>query len=248
MSHHATEKLADFIENLEFSDCNAEVIVAAKASLLDFIGVAIAGSREAQLNRLLMESLVQYDSRDDSTILGQSKKASAVHAALINATNGHSLDLDDGHRQALGHPGVCVVPAALSLGESIGSSGKQILTAIIAGYEKVQLICDPSYESKKDNIPGAEVEIILSENTSFRNKVRLPKGEPENPATIEELEEKFRSCIGYFCSEQKKRCDPLYQKFGTAQEYPNAYKVTSPRKKIFKSNNEIRHKRTKQDL
>jgi len=69
MSHHATEKLADFIENLEFSDCNAEVIAAAKASLLDFIGVAIAGSREAQLNRLLMDAMVQYDSRDDSTIL-----------------------------------------------------------------------------------------------------------------------------------------------------------------------------------
>ena len=82
-----------------------------------------------------MDALVRFDGRDDSTILGQSKKASAVHAALINATSGHSLDLDDGHRQALGHPGVCVVPAALALGESIGSSGKQILTAIIAGYE-----------------------------------------------------------------------------------------------------------------
>ncbi len=43
----------------------------------------------------------------------------------------------------------------------------------------------------KDNIRGAEVEIILSENRSFRNKVLLPRGEPENPATTEELEEKL---------------------------------------------------------
>lgn len=135
MSHHVTEKLADFIENLDYSDCTAEVITAAKASLLDFIGVAMAGFRNSQLNRLLMDSLVQFDARQDSTILGESKKASAAHAALINACSGHSLDLDDGHRQALGHPGVCVVPAALALGESTGSSGKQILTAIIAGYE-----------------------------------------------------------------------------------------------------------------
>jgi len=115
-------------------------------------------------------------------------------------------------------------------------------------FEKVQFVSDPSFESRKDNIRGAEVEIILSENRSFRNKVLLPKGEPENPATIEELEEKFRSCIGYFWSEQKKGCDPLYKKFGTAQEYPNAYKVASPRKMIFNNNNEIRHKSTKQDL
>jgi 2-methylcitrate dehydratase PrpD len=45
---------------------------------------------------------VRFDGSDECTILGQSKKASAVHAALINATSGHSLDLDDGHRQALG--------------------------------------------------------------------------------------------------------------------------------------------------
>jgi 2-methylcitrate dehydratase PrpD len=135
MSIHATEKLTGFIENIEYSHFNTEVIAAAKASLLDFIGVAIAGSHAAQLNELLMDSLVRFDGSDESTILGGSKKASAIHAALINATSGHSLDLDDGHRQALGHPGVCVVPAALALGEAIASSGQQVLTAIIAGYE-----------------------------------------------------------------------------------------------------------------
>jgi len=135
MSHNATDKLANLIEHADYSDFTAEDIAAAKASLLDFIGVAIAGFRKTQLNRLLMDAMVRSDGSDDCTILGESKKVSAVHAALINATSGHSLDLDDGHRQALGHPGVCVVPAALALGESIGSSGKQILTAIIAGYE-----------------------------------------------------------------------------------------------------------------
>ena len=135
VSDHATKKLAEFIENVQYSDFTAEVIAAAKASLLDFIGVAIAGSHAAQLNEWLMDSLVRFDGSDESTILGHRQRAPAVHAALINATSGHSLDLDDGHRQALGHPGVCVVPAALALGEATASSGQQILTAIIAGYE-----------------------------------------------------------------------------------------------------------------
>ena len=135
MSIQATEKLTEFIENLDYSDCNAEVIEAAKACLLDFIGVAMAGYRATQVNELLMDSLVKSDSSCESTILGNTRKASAAHASLINATSGHSLDLDDGHRQALGHPGVCVVPAALAIGESMGSSGRQILSAIVAGYE-----------------------------------------------------------------------------------------------------------------
>jgi 2-methylcitrate dehydratase PrpD len=71
-------------------------------------------------------------------------------------------------------------------------------------FKKIQFASDPSFESKKDNIRGAEVEIILADNKSFRNKVLLPKGEPENPATIEELEEKFKSCIGAIWSAQKK--------------------------------------------
>ena len=71
-------------------------------------------------------------------------------------------------------------------------------------FGKVQFISDPALESKKDNIRGAEVEVILTDNTAFRNKVLLPKGEPENPATTEELEEKFKDCIGNFWSEQKK--------------------------------------------
>ncbi len=48
------------------------------------------------------------------------------------------------------------------------------------------------------------MEILLNDNTSFKNKVPLPKGEPENPATAEELEEKFQNCIGTFWSKTKK--------------------------------------------
>ncbi len=46
MPDHATKKLTEFIENLKYSDFNPDVIAAAKASLLDFIGVAIAGAGE----------------------------------------------------------------------------------------------------------------------------------------------------------------------------------------------------------
>jgi DUF2075 family protein len=44
MSHNATDKLANLIEHADNLDFTAEDIAAAKASLLDFIGVAIGRS------------------------------------------------------------------------------------------------------------------------------------------------------------------------------------------------------------
>ena len=62
----------------------------------------------------------------------------------------------------------------------------------------------PPLSRKKITFEALRWKSFYPTNKSFRNKVLLPKGEPENPATIEELEEKFRSCIGNFWNEQKK--------------------------------------------
>jgi 2-methylcitrate dehydratase PrpD len=71
-------------------------------------------------------------------------------------------------------------------------------------FKKVDFISDPSFESKTENFRGAELEIIFDDNKALKHKVLLPKGEPENPTTPNDLEEKFKSCIGDFWSDQKK--------------------------------------------
>ena len=71
-------------------------------------------------------------------------------------------------------------------------------------FNKVKIISDPSFESKENNIRGAEVEIILKDDTRFKKRVLLPKGEPENPATKQELHNKYYSCIGKFWTIDKK--------------------------------------------
>jgi len=47
----------------------------------------------------------------------------------------HVLELDDGNRFAQGHPGVVVIPAVLALAEKEKVKGKDIISAIVAGYE-----------------------------------------------------------------------------------------------------------------
>ena len=62
-----------------------------------------------------------------------------------------------------------------------------------------------SFESKTENFRGAELEIIFSDKPALKHKVLLPKGEPENPATPDDLEEKFKSCIGDSWTGQKTK-------------------------------------------
>src|SRR5205085_1793143 len=56
-------------------------------------------------------------------------------AALLNGALGHSLDFDDTHADSSLHPSAPVVPAAFAVGEMAGRSGRDVLTAIVAGYE-----------------------------------------------------------------------------------------------------------------
>jgi len=61
-------------------------------------------------------------------------KISVADAALVNGTIAHALDYDDCGVK-IGHPSVLVLPAVLSLGEHLGASGKDILTAYVIGLE-----------------------------------------------------------------------------------------------------------------
>ncbi|WP_417210546.1 MmgE/PrpD family protein [Antarctobacter sp.] len=68
-----------------------------------------------------------------ATIVGEGTKAAAVDAAYLNASYGHGFEYDDFFDNA--HPGCAVVPAAFALGEELGKSFEDTMTALVAGYE-----------------------------------------------------------------------------------------------------------------
>src|ERR1700761_9088766 len=61
-------------------------------------------------------------------------KTSAAYAAYVNGTFGHSCEVDGSHFHC-GHPGVCGIPAALAAAERGRASGRELLTAVVAGYQ-----------------------------------------------------------------------------------------------------------------
>ena len=68
-------------------------------------------------------------------MLGHAGRLPVASAALVNGTASHALDFDDVNLAMPGHPSVAILPALLALAEERGSSGADVLTAFVAGYE-----------------------------------------------------------------------------------------------------------------
>lgn len=132
-----TETLARFVADLSFDDLPAATRGRAKSLTLDLIGSMVRAGREAESTPSLEAGLktMGLDAPGPCTVLGLGWRVAPAVAALANGMLGHSLDFDDTHADSSLHPSAPVVPAALAVGEQVGASGREILTAIVAGYE-----------------------------------------------------------------------------------------------------------------
>lgn len=127
-------KFAQFVSEIIFERLPESVVNCTKERIMDTLGACIAGSYGWEHNKEVIESLSCYGA-GDGTIVGKREKASIAAAAMINSAYAHAVELDDGHRNAGVHAGAVVIPAALAIAERQGSSGKELLTAVVAGYE-----------------------------------------------------------------------------------------------------------------
>ncbi len=102
--------------------------------LLDTIGAILGGMGFEEIDKL-SESTGQLSRPGPSLVFGKKMKVQPPFAALIHGSAGTWLELDEGNRFAMGHPGIHVVPAAMAMGEALKASGKEFLTALVLGYE-----------------------------------------------------------------------------------------------------------------
>jgi 2-methylcitrate dehydratase PrpD len=132
-----TATLANYVAGLTFDAIPATVIARAKLLTLDFLGSAVRARHDSESTQslLTMVQTLGLDSAGGATVCGDSKTYSPAVAALLNGALGHSLDFDDTHADSSLHPSAPVVPAAFAVGEMVGASGREVMTAIVAGYE-----------------------------------------------------------------------------------------------------------------
>lgn len=132
-----TATLAAYVADLTFEAIPADVLDRVKVLTLDFLGSAVRARREAESTPALLQMLeaLKLDGQGEATVFGDSKQWTPAIAALLNGALGHSLDFDDTHADSSLHPSAPVVPAAFAVGELVDASGREVLTAIVAGYE-----------------------------------------------------------------------------------------------------------------
>jgi 2-methylcitrate dehydratase PrpD len=129
----ATEKIAGFIVDTDYEDMPRDAVEKAKRTALDCLGAALAGVGEP-VSQTITDYVKKLGGPPQASIFGAGVKVSIRDAALANGVIAHSLDYDDCGVK-IGHPSVLVLPAVLSLGEHLGASGRDILTAYILGLE-----------------------------------------------------------------------------------------------------------------
>lgn len=114
-----TGQLVDLIHNREIINEDLQV---CSYFVLDAMVNAIAG-KKTHMGKVMLDWWTTAPAKDAG-------KQAFLAGALI-----HTLEMDDLHKKSVTHPGCVVVPAALAVAARDGLNGKQLLIAILRGYE-----------------------------------------------------------------------------------------------------------------
>lgn len=134
---------SNHVADTRFEDLSQEAVEAAKKSILDIIGVTLAGSGMEPAVRGVADVILDAGGRTEASVLGFGGKAPAQSAAFANGVMAHCLDFDDQTPWGA-HPDSSVVPAVLALAERKGRvSGRDLITSVALGQDLfVRLRCN----------------------------------------------------------------------------------------------------------
>lgn len=128
-----SDRLAQYSLEVTYEKLPADVIDFTKLCILDYFGSAIAGSDKAPVQ--MISELVKEAGGAEQARLFTGGRSSALNAALVNGAASHVMELDDIHKGSIIHAATVVVPAALAVAEWKRLSGKELIAAVVIGYE-----------------------------------------------------------------------------------------------------------------
>jgi 2-methylcitrate dehydratase PrpD len=154
-----TETLARFAADLRISDVPDAVAERAKLLIFDTFGIMVRATHDAESTPSLLRAAARLG-YEGGGISGAGLETSYTPpgAAMINGTLAHSLDFDDTHAGGSLHPSAPILPAALAAAEMAGVSGRDMLAAIIVGYEvqiHISLALGPTDHYRRGYHPSA---------------------------------------------------------------------------------------------
>ena len=135
MGHHI-EQLAQFVARTQWEDIPPAVQKHTKLVLLDTLGVMLAGAERPEVGELRARFAATAGS--GATVYARGWPTHDPRtAALLNGIGGRSIELCEGLRLITGQAAMQVLPGVLAVGEHAQSSGREMLAALITGYDLV---------------------------------------------------------------------------------------------------------------
>jgi 2-methylcitrate dehydratase PrpD len=133
MSQTAT--LATFAATLRFDDLPAAVVARTEDLFVDWLGSALAGKGARPVEAIERFAAAMGPHDGGAEVLTSRRRTSPYFAAMVNAAASHFAEQDDVHNGSVFHPAAVVFPPALALAQALGRSGRELITASVAGYE-----------------------------------------------------------------------------------------------------------------
>src|ERR671926_93035 len=128
------ERLARFVAETQWDDIPPAVQQHAKLVLLDTLGVILAGAEQPEVQQLRQRLLATAGT--GATLLARGWPTSDPRtAALLNGIAGRSIELCEGHRYVPCQGAAQIVPTVLAIGEWASRHGRDVLAALILGYD-----------------------------------------------------------------------------------------------------------------
>lgn len=134
-----TKALAEFVATLRYEELPEAVVTQACRLILDAVGCAVAAwTEDPEKARIARDIAALYPASPGAGagVIGAPQLAAQpAFAALANGILINAADNDDTHKRALLHVGSVIVPTALALAETERLSGRDLILALVAGYE-----------------------------------------------------------------------------------------------------------------
>jgi 2-methylcitrate dehydratase PrpD len=144
-----TRALAHYLVTAGYDDLPANVRKEGVRTLLNWVGVAIGGSRHQTVD-IAVAALMPFSGPAQASLLGRRERFDIMNAAFINGVSSHIFDYDDTHLKTIIHPAGPVASAILALSEMQSVSGKDFLNALVLGVETECRIGNAVYPNHYD--------------------------------------------------------------------------------------------------
>lgn len=131
---NGNQRVAQFIQDTTWDDLPGDVQAKIKQCVLDALGATLSGTL-TRVNEIAAQFAERQFAGDEATVLLRRQRATAAGAAFANASAANGFDSDDGAKYTKGHPGAQLLPVTLAMSEKLGKSGREMMTAMVIGYE-----------------------------------------------------------------------------------------------------------------